>query len=47
MEKKQDITLDFGRETISLQKETLGEVKGIRQEINKTLTQEITEVRDE
>lgn len=68
MEKKQDISIDLGRETvslqkeslsiqketlelqkstISLQKETLGEVKGIRQDLNKTLTQEIAEVKEE
>ncbi|PKL59671.1 MAG: hypothetical protein CVV33_06635 [Methanomicrobiales archaeon HGW-Methanomicrobiales-4] len=40
-------TLGLQRETLGLQKETLGEVKGIRQDLNKTLTQEIAEVRIE
>jgi hypothetical protein len=33
--------------SIELQRETLDEVKGIRQDLNKTLTQEIAEVRIE
>ncbi|MDD1729848.1 MAG: acylphosphatase [Methanospirillum sp.] len=40
-------TLSLQNDTISLQKETLHEVKGIRQDLNKTLTQEIAEVKEE
>ena len=47
MEKKQDTAIDLGKETISLQKETLNEVKGIRYDLDKTLTSEIAEVKEE
>ncbi|MFH0966752.1 MAG: acylphosphatase [Methanobacteriota archaeon] len=40
-------TLGLQKETLGLQGETLDEVKGIRQDLNKTLTQEIAEVRIE
>ena len=40
-------TLSLQNDSISLQKETLHEVKGIRQDLNKTLTQEIAEVKEE
>lgn len=40
-------TLTLQNETISLQKETLSEVKGIRKDLNKTLTQEISEEKEE
>jgi acylphosphatase len=47
MEKKQDFSIGLQKETLELQKETLDGVKGIRQDLNKTLTQEIAEVRVE
>nr|WP_319540056.1 acylphosphatase [uncultured Methanospirillum sp.] len=40
MEKKQDTAIDLG-------KETLDEVKGIRHDLDKTLTSEIAEVKEE
>lgn len=40
-------TISLQKDTISLQKETLEEVKGMRQDLNKTITQEIAEVKEE
>ncbi|MFH0968457.1 MAG: acylphosphatase [Methanobacteriota archaeon] len=40
-------TIGLQMDTISLQKETLDEVKGIRQDLHKTLNQEIAEMREE
>ena len=37
MEKKQDITIDLGKETVSLQKETLHEIKGVSELQRETL----------
>ena len=39
MEKKQDVAIDLGRETVSLQKETLNEVKGITSLQKETLNE--------
>ena len=40
-------TVALQKEGLSLQRETLDEVKGIKQDLNKTLTQEIAEVKEE
>lgn len=47
MERKQDSALDVQKGMRTLQKETLDEVKGVRLDLNKTLTQEISEMRAE
>jgi acylphosphatase len=47
MEKKQEIALEKHDESISLQKETLTEVKGMRSDLDCHLSKEISEMREE
>jgi hypothetical protein len=47
MEKKQDIALEKHDKSISLQEETLTEVKGMRTDLDNHLNKEISEMRIE
>jgi len=54
MEKKQDVaigmhteSLGIQKETLPLQKETLDEIKGTRQDLDKILSKELAEMREE